>query len=85
MYGTHLHGPKCGHFCLLVELGPICNSVILWQTRCDLRVVSTTAYFKTIMEVYGKHLHVWTFMYLYEFFKRYNAFLNSGTPYSEIK
>ena len=36
---------------LLIELGPICNSM---ADHCDLRVVRTTAYLKAIMEVYGK-------------------------------
>ena len=47
---------RVSHSCLLIELGPI--SVILWQPHCDLRVVSTTAYLKAIMDVYGKQLRV---------------------------
>ena len=38
--------------CLLVELGPICNSM---AALLCLKVVRTTAYLKAIMEVYGKN------------------------------
>ena len=44
------------HSCLLVELGPICNSM---AALFSFRVVRTTVYLKAIMEVYGKQLHVW--------------------------
>ena len=36
------------HSCLLIELGPIRNSM---KPYCNLRVVRTTAYLKAIMEV----------------------------------
>ena len=41
------------HFFLLIKQ---VQFVTLWQARCDLRVVTTTAYLKAIMEVYGQTL-----------------------------
>ena len=37
------------HSCLLIEL---VQSIVIWQSHCDLRVVKTTAYLKAIREVY---------------------------------
>ena len=41
------------HICLLIEQGPICNSIAT-SYHCDLRVERTRVYIKTIMEIYGK-------------------------------